>query len=153
MHHAETENRKEQIYRLLYDQPMTILQLSRKTGYSESKVHNYVRKLHLKENVTVKKIFERGRYINLYSVNKRKPYIKKIILNQPSEADLLAQRIEEKNLQKQKEHEDEHRPRIINISPTQRVVKLLDVPLDRAPRSRKTVHNGIASTFAMYDSY
>jgi DNA-binding transcriptional regulator GbsR (MarR family) len=153
MHHAETENRKEQIYKLLCEQKMTVLQVMRKTGYSESKVHNYLRRLHLGEHVIVEKIFERGRYINLYRANKRKHYVKKVILNQPSETDLIARRIEEKNLQEQKELREEKNPRVLTISPTTRIIRLLDAPLAPAPRTKKHVDYGIGSSFAMYDSY
>lgn len=153
MHHAETENRKETIYNLLIDNAMTVLQVSRKTGHSESKVHNYLRKLALGDHVTIKVIFERNRYLNVYRANKRKPYIKKVIQNQPSEADSLAMIMREKKLQEKKEHETEGKARIIKLSDTSRIVKLLDAPLAPAPRSRKSVQFGIASTFAMYDSY
>ena len=153
MNHTETENKKEAIYNMLLEGPMTVLQIARKLNSTQARVHNYLRTMTHGENVKYETVFQRDRYINIYRANKRKPYVKREVKAKPVDMRDVPHELDIKMRLMREAKENKQRQRVEVVSPNARIIRLLEAPLPTPKRTRNEVNRGIVSSFSMFDSY
>ena len=153
MNHTEVQRRKDYIYKILLDNPLTGTDVVKFTGYPEKSVKHYLRTMRIAGYILYEEIFIDGKRTFLNRANKNKPYKMTFRFDIEEKKEIEKRKQEQKILLEEQYQQSLTSKRTVQITENRRIVRLLDAPLERAPRTRKHVDYGIGSSFSMMDSY